>query len=185
MTDATLETTPAEKIKAFANKHGLTIECVFVPFSRSRHKGAKSPSLNWNVAVFRNGRQFMSIEYSQGCAHCPAYKAKWENKGRKAEAITIECETGKQAKTVFGYKPTQGSKPISPPTIDAILWCLSMDASVLDYATYEQWAPDLGFDLDSRKGEAIYRQCLSQALALRSGIGDAGLRELADAAQDY
>lgn len=39
---------------------GLTVDSVFVPFSRSRNKGEKYKSLNWQVTVKRNGRNILT-----------------------------------------------------------------------------------------------------------------------------
>jgi hypothetical protein len=53
-----------------------------------------------------------------------------------------------------------------------------------DYATFEQWASDLGYDSDSRSA-ATYLACLAIGLALRAGIGDSGLATLQAARSDY
>ncbi len=74
--------------------------------------------------------------------------------------------------------------PILPDIVD-VIYSLSMDASVLDHASYESFASDFGYDADSRKGEAVYRACLEIALKLRAAIGEAGLTQLAEAFQDY
>jgi len=60
-----------------------------------------------------------------------------------------------------------------------------MDASAIDYATFEEWAPEMGYDADSRKGEAIYRTCLEYALKLRGAVGDKAMEQLRTATQDY
>jgi hypothetical protein len=62
---------------------------------------------------------------------------------------------------------------------------LASDSNVLDYATYEDWGSELGFDPDSRKGEAIYRQCLTLALRLRAALGDGALTALREVAGEY
>lgn len=45
--------------------------------------------------------------------------------------------------------------------------------------------PELGYDPDSRKAEAIYKACLEIALKLRNALGEDGLAKLREAAQDY
>lgn len=65
------ELTPADAIAAL----GLTIDCVFVPFSQSRNRAEKTPNLNWVVTVKRNGRDVLTTDYSAGMGHCPGYKA--------------------------------------------------------------------------------------------------------------
>lgn len=179
---------------------GLTVTAEFVPFSQSRHakKDAKvnDRSLNWRVSLkrmayfdeqdgvapgYRPGseRTLLTTDYSAGIGHCPSYK-----QGRlsvdEAEAITRETETGKPARI---YR-TAGGPKILPDTLD-VIHSLVSDADVLNYSTFEDWASDTGYDTDSRKAEAIYRECLKLALALRNGLGDEGLKRLQDAAQDY
>lgn len=55
---------------------GLTVAAVFIPFSRSRNKDEKSPSLNWRVTIKRNGREIISTDYGAGYGHCPAKATK-------------------------------------------------------------------------------------------------------------
>jgi len=179
-TEATAdELTPAQRLQAFADAYGITMETEFIPWSQSRNKGEKDPSLNFRVTLKR-GDWSITTDYSMGYGNCQSYKElPAASRGRLCgidyNRIKRECEHG----AITGYR-----KPVRP-TIDAVLWSLSMDASVLDAPTYEDWAGDYGFDPDSRKGEAVYRACLEIALKLRVVLGDDGLRELAEAGQDY
>ena len=108
------------------------------------------------------------------------------------EAIAAaECESGfPMAIDQWGrgpenvFKPIPKSAPIMPDAID-VLYSLTMDSSVLEYATFEDWASEYGYDADSRSAESTYRACLEIALKLRAAIGDAGLETLRNAFQDY
>ena len=62
------EQTPKDRILQWAAKHGATMTAEFIPFSQSRNKGDKSPSLNWRVTIQRNGRAVLTTDYSAGCA---------------------------------------------------------------------------------------------------------------------
>ena len=55
----------------------------------------------------------------------------------------------------------------------------------MDFPIYEDWSGELGYDVDSRKGEATYRQCLEIALKLRAMIGNDSLDTLRELFQDY
>lgn len=185
MTDA------ADNIRAFMERHKLTIEAEFVPFSKSRHatpaKGEKEwLSLNWKVTLLRDGRRVLTTDYAQGSGHCPADKLDPKKFGKvvKAEMVRHECETGKRARRVHENGPLFNGPAIALDPVP-VLASLASDASAIDYPSYEPWAEDLGFDPDSRKGEAAYRACLEIALALRSAIGDAALSELCNLASDY
>lgn len=187
MTTDTL--TPTERIDAAIKELGLTLEYKFVPFSMSRNKHEKHKSLNWLVTV-SNGRQAFIVDYSAGYGYCPAHNRPLKtntayDKRLKQEAIAEECERGKPLRwTTFGWMPPIGAKAILPKAAD-VIFGLIMDAYAIDEPSFEAWADSLGYDKDSRSAEATYRACLDTALKLRAMIGDAGLRLLQDACQDY
>lgn len=173
-------------LAALLERHEITIECVFVPFSKSRHY-KQWESLNWKVTIKRKGKAFHTCDYSQGVAHCPASKKAWNNShtGKtdsqlKSAAIWEEIETGKIAKRGLGNQRAAypSSKSIPGPNAVDVLSSLALDSSVLDYATYEDWAADFGYDSDSRKGESIYRACLETALKMRAGLGETLMSEI-------
>jgi hypothetical protein len=79
-------------------KHKLDIVSTFVPFSQSRNKTEKTPSLNWRVTLRRDGREVLTTDYSAGCAHAPSYK---QTQGRRTvedderdRCVKSECENG-------------------------------------------------------------------------------------------
>jgi hypothetical protein len=193
--------TAGQAIERIAADLGLTMAAAFVPFSRSRNAkpgpfsrdGKPWRSLNWRVTLSRNGRPVLeNVDYAQGEGHCPAYKlAKqsdsfWPRRfGQvQGDAIAAECETGLKHVISSGRIYPKGGR-IAPPFLADVLHSLCRDASVIDHASFEDWAGELGYDPDSRAGEAAYRACLATGLALRAAIGDAGLERLREAAQDY
>lgn len=181
----------AQNIRAFMARHKLTIEAVFVPFSKSRNakpaKGEKEwLSLNWRVTLLRDGRKVMETDYSQGSGHCPADKvdARKMGKGAKGEMIKHECETGRTARRVHENAPIFSGPAIALDPVP-VLASLAMDSDVIDHPSFESWAGEFGYDADSRKAESVYRACLEIALALRSAIGDTALTELREIASEY
>lgn len=178
------------KIEQTAAEIGLTMEAVFVPFSQSRNKGEKNPSLNWRVTLRRNGRDILTTDYGAGYGHCPAYKLSVKEGGShnsitRMELILAECERGR---VVYPGNYTGKfhaiGKPIMPELAD-VLYSLCMEADAIDSPTFEEWAEDFGYDVDSRSAEKTYRACLETALKLRAGLGDDGLHKLRDVCQDY
>jgi len=178
----------AADLAALAASLGLSMKCQFVPFSASRNAAEKWQSLNWRCTIERNGKPVTgleSVDYGQGTAYTPAHKAganRFPVKADLARAIALECEKGRRAKPGMGGQPYESRDPIAPPALVDVLSSLCRDSDVLDYVNFEQWAPDLGFDPDSRKGEAIYKACLAHALALRAAVGEeklAAMRALA------
>lgn len=171
---------------------GLTITAKFIPFSQSRNKDEKHPSLNWKVTVQRNGRDVMECDWMAGAGHCPSYGKKppaaWDRPARFWPDLVakFETESGYQTRpfTTWGGFSADKSKPITPDLVD-VMASLIMDSSVLDAGGFEDWAGDYGYDSDSRHAESIYRACLENALKLRAAIGESGMVLLRDAFQDY
>lgn len=161
---------------------GLTMTVQFVPWSQSRNKGEDRRSLNWKVTLLRNGREILTTDYMAGIAHCPSYKQS-DRSVMRSELVEWECEHGKRA--VEGSIGIWGRGPALEPKIEDVVWSLVSEADVLEYPTFESWASEYGYDADSRKAEKIYRACLETALKLRAALGDDGLRQLREAAQDY
>ena len=167
---------------------GLTYNAQFVPTSQPADK-VKSPQLHWTITLIR-GRQSMEVPYHQGCGHVKAYdtmptKSPYDRR-RKAELVRQTCETGKLYRYMHNVDLLGTLKGHQPaPSLRDVLYCLVMDASVLDSGGFEEWANEYGYETDSRQAEATYRACLEQSLKLRALVGDKGLEELREAYQDY
>ena len=57
-----------------------------------------------------------------------------------------------------------GPAHCSEPTAADVMSCLLMDVSTMDSTDgFEDWAGALGYDMDSRKAERIYRACAELA----------------------
>ncbi len=175
------------EILAVVKALGLSITAKFVPFSQSRHKKEKHPSLNWDVTLLRNDKEIVTTPYMAGSGHCPANTV--SNKVERDHRIIFECETGMRSTGVnfLGARQPEvrhRSEKINPNMLD-VLYCLVSDSSVLDCPSFEDWASELGYDTDSRKAENIYATCLGNSLKLRAAIGEDGLQKLREAFQDY
>ena len=189
------QTEPVYTPQDFIAEYKLRMKAEFIPFSQSRNRKEKSPSLNWRVTILRDGREVLTTDYGAGYGHCPAYKAAVPNsingsavykRQIKEQAIALECETGKPSKYGFsGDVYVMTGRPTILPSLPDVLYSLVVDASVLDHSSFEDWASDFGYDTDSRAAEKIYRACLEIALKLRAALGEAGLQAAQRAFQDY
>lgn len=181
-----------ETLAEAVDRLGLSIKAEFVPWSKSRNKGEDHRTLNWSVTLLCDGRAVLHTDYSAGIAHCPAYKSQnpifgKPNSAIRKRAIDLETETGRTARysSLTGDVGTFVGMPIMPDPLDVIA-SRALDASVLDYRNFEDWAGwDFGYDTDSRKALAIYDDCVSIALNLRHALGDDGLSALRWAAAEY
>lgn len=168
-----------DKAKAFVDGLSLHYMATFVPQSQSRNAG-EPPCLNWRVAIGP-----IITDYSQGVGHLPNYqhgnRLAWYH-----NAVREACECGKwfSGKTPDYYRSDvrHFGKKIPAPELTDVLYCLVSDASVLDYACFEDWASEYGIDPDSRSGEKTYRDCLAIALQLRQVLDLDAARE---AFEDY
>lgn len=175
------------EIQAVLNKHGLTIESEFIPWSLSRNAGDKSPSLNWRVTLVHNGRKVLTTLYSAGCAHAPSYKQSFKRNYDNERLVKLECEHGGKARRMvtmnwMGVAPKDHGT-LKPDSVN-VIWSLMLDSEVLEYSTFEDWAGSFGYDEDSRSAEKIYSECLKVALKFRS-IGESVIAELREVYQDY
>jgi hypothetical protein len=175
-----------EELSATIAAMDIDRKAQFIPFSQSRNAREKQASLNWKIDLVRKGSVILpGIDYMQGQAYCPAYKAQWSNKYDKARAIALECATGERARAGGPNGAESSRKPIAPPSVVDVVQCLLMDSDVLNYRGFDDWAESLGYDTDSRKAEAIYRACLDTALQLRAIFGEPELSRLQEIANRF
>lgn len=159
---------------------GVTLSAVFVPWSQSRNKAEKDPSLNWRVTLKKGGRDVIETDYMQGCAHAPAYNdpSVFPGPQRKrdqyttAKRIREECETGRHS--------TGRRLPLDPPDVVDVLHSLMLDASALDCRDFADWCADFGYSDDSITARGMYDACIATATKLRAAFGEKTLRELAE-----
>lgn len=112
----------------------------------------KEAQIKWSVTVEKAG-QLQRFNYSAGIAHLPCYAA------------------------LKGPKNTLHNEAIIPNAAD-VLHCLALDAEAINYATFEQWADEFGYDTDSRAAERSYQECLRAGLFLRAVLGEKDLETL-------
>lgn len=149
---------------------GITTAATFIP-----HKtpAGETPMLRWRVSVRRGGVEIYSTEYSAGCAHAPAHNGFRDG---VTAAVKQECETGMRH---------DGAGPVPAPKAADVLYCLVSDASAADAGSFEEWVGDLGYDIDSRSAERVYRACLETHKALSSAFTGEEYATLREAFTDY
>lgn len=163
----------SEQLAEAMQTNGITIDTEFIPWSQSL-SAKPTPkmsdrSLNWRVILKHNGRDVYVTYYTAGIGHCPSYSQNMKPTLYNAERIARETETGRSA--------TIAQKPIKP-SIPEVFASLLNDGEAVEYSRFEDWAAEWGYEMDSRKAEATYRECLACGLALRAAFGDALLNQL-------
>lgn len=181
-----------QAVKDLLAASNLALRYEFVPWSKSRNANEKDVggrpvrSLNWKVTLYVGGKEVMRTDYGAGIASCPSYKQGFMTLAREA-VIVKECETGLPCSYQDARNEAivnRSGKPVLPDDLDVIA-CLVRDCDVFNYACFEDWAEALGFEPDSRKAEAIYRERLKNALALRCAVGSDALHKFEEACREW
>lgn len=163
---------------------GLEIKSEFIPWSRSRSKQyGREPNLNWKVTVILHGKEILTTDFLSGQGYCPSYR---QNGNR--QLIEWECENGKHGWYKNPGSPNPSAKrPVKHilPNICDVLHCLILDAEVLEYPAFEEWAKDIGYDTDSRKAEEVYKRCLTNSLRFFDELGRENFDKLRDILKDH
>lgn len=112
------------------------------------------------------------------------YNVKMEVASSTSYACTvfIRHQAGDERRESFGYHMGSGIK--RGPKLNELLRSLVLDASALDYCCFEDWANDYGYDIDSRKAERLYQECLSMGQWLRMLFGKDKFIELMNCEED-
>jgi len=169
------------KLNQFIDSLNITYQATFVPTTQPKET-VEYPQLHWLIELTR-WPHVATFPYQQGIAHVEGYRHPplrlTIREAEIQETFRRTCETGKI------YRAASIRPQPAPDRLD-VLYCLVSEANVLNYPTYEQWAPEVGYDPDSPKGEAVYRKCLEHTLALLPVLGgQANLEQLRELFQDY
>lgn len=180
-----MKLTPFELIQEL----GLHMDATFIPRSRTDNAAERDMNkwqIHWRVRVYREKRLADIItDYSEGIARLPKgiTHPGLQTSIANYEAVKRVLETGKYGNFNVGHYLTPHKLP--PPSLTDVLYCLVLDGGAIDSPTFEDWAENYGFDVDSRNAERTYRACLETGLKLLAMLGSADLERLREAYQDY
>lgn len=73
---------------------------------------------------------------------------------------------------------SMGSAHRGAPKIASVLDCLASDSQGLENGTFEDWASECGYDIDSRRAEKIYETIQRQARELKKFFGASDFEKL-------
>ena len=172
-----VEKTTLEQYEEIVKELGLELKSKFVPFSVSRNAEEEHKSLNWKITI-SSGKKSMTTDFMKGSGHLNYPNTTFGLNGYQKrminEAIDSAVETGIARKLQVVDKDIKfsiGNMPFPNPSLQEVLYCLTSDADVRNYLTYEQWSSDFGYDEDSRKGEKIYNECRKTTADLIKVLG--------------
>jgi hypothetical protein len=174
---STTPATSAPDLDTLAADLGLTL-------TASNGRGHYDASQNWTPVRFdctltRNGREVWSGHYNLGTGHLKTLTA-------------IERANGKLPRNAA---PTQAqlaaltrnaaAERLQPKLADVLHSLLSDGAAFFDGLTFEDWANEYGFDTDSRKAEATFRECDAIGRKLAKAFKPEELEALRNAAAEH
>src|SRR5262249_9503800 len=146
----------------FIETFGIQYEATYQPQnweSACTHQArAELPMFNWKVRL-TVGNQTFETDYRVGHGNYERFRNRPIKTMSDVDDLAYMIQSGKQ----IGPNPslrTMG-RSLPKPLLRDVLYCLVSDADALDYPEFEEWAGNLGYDPDSRKGEAAYRACLA------------------------
>lgn len=74
---------------------------------------------------------------------------------------------------------SQGMGIEHAPTLEDVLNCLASDVGgILNARDFEDWAPDYGYDINSRKAKRIWNGCMIEREGLERLLGETATKEL-------
>jgi hypothetical protein len=123
----------------------------------------------WRV-TFKSKRGEFSTDYKQGIGHLSIYPKSGKLTISDIEDIQYALKTGKVHKHV-GNSYLPSGKPIPAPDPANVVSSLILDAGAADYAKFEDWAADFGYESDSIKALRIFEACRNTALDLNRVFG--------------
>jgi hypothetical protein len=65
-----------------------------------------------------------------------------------------------------------------------VVRCLMVDFDVMNYSSFEEWAENSSYDVDSRKAEDIWKTCQKVSVAVQALLG-ADFEQFQESSQDY
>ena len=136
-------------------------------------------SIRFDCALARNGREVWSGPYHLGVGHLK-------------NLATIERANGKLPRNAA---PTQAqlaaltryaaAERLQPKLADVLASLILDGAAYFDGSPFEEWAADLGYDTDSRKAEATFRECDTTGRKLARAFKPDELEALRNAAAEH
>lgn len=154
----------------------LGISCAIESRGISAMNEGERPMLKWEASFWRTNKtqaSAISFDYftGSGCGPKPTQKQFYDAVASFPgfpKSSDVECRAALVAATKANWKP------------DAIeiLWAIARDGDTMEM-TFEDWANELGYDVDSRKAEKVYRACQDNALRLRKILSAEQVKEVA------
>ncbi len=165
---------------------GITFQCSAPACFIEKAGDYAHPRLKYALTMLRNNKHVWTGPFTLGTAgvKLPLYNARFQS-----FLTTLQLRPyavfSNHTQWAAMYQALATEQKIRPKPAD-VVHCLLMDGSAhFDAQTFEDWCADLGMDTDSRKAEAMYRECDATGKAFARAFTAAELSSLREAFQDY
>ncbi len=179
----------------FCKKHDIKVSaCVgsLTLLGRSEEWGATAT--HHMVTLSAGDRVIWSGWYSMGFAHAERWARKNVHRvSAQAGCYSVDVADLLRNPLPFGKRHNPEGRYVTAvrksavkwmkPDVANVLMSLAMDSRDSDQP-FEDWAPDFGYDTDSRKALEIWNACNDIRRALNSGLGDELMNELTECEEE-
>jgi hypothetical protein len=169
--------TSAPDLATLAANLGLTLTATN---GRGQYDAGQSwTSIRFDCTLTRNGREVWSGPYHLGIGHLKNLATIERANGNLPRNA---APTRAQLAALTRYS---AAERLQPSLADVLASLILDGAAFFDGLTFEEWAPDLGHDTDSRKAEAMFRECDATGRKLARAFKPDELEALRNAAAEH
>ena len=177
------------KVEEFVNRpsvvtpaeSGLSLDVLYGP--EGMIKDNDWPCIRYTVALKYKGKKFIETAFHLGVGHVDPSKVgdpllkRWEMNLSEPQASMLMSWkhnrfiqfVNKEMFVDLAAKLAKYQKVV--PELDMVCASLLLDGSAhFNHQSFEEWAQDYGYDIDSRKAEWTYKECLATGIKLAGVI---------------
>lgn len=151
-----------KQFEDFAKKYNVTMKAT--PIKNRAINLQDWVAAHWKYTLYRNGKPFHTGEYSSGLGNALS----WLKTAPNQQFLRLEVRDYRNPLNHEGFteRLTTAWQRHVPLSIGDVLWCLQMDTMSCDQK-FEDWAPEYGYDPDSRKAYAIWESVNNERRNIR------------------
>lgn len=168
-----------------AQECGLTLDVTWLANPGTSGDAWKDEAFRFEFVLRLRGKVILAGPYWAGVGHAtyrgaPVSLAE-QRRRDVSEAVTRAVRTGKSQGHPDRVAWSHGIAP-RLPTLADVLGSLAMDDP--NDATFSEWCADYGYDTDSKKADAMFREIQDNTAKLRRAVGADAWRRLCELARE-
>lgn len=169
---------------------GITIDDIYMMPAAVDDKGWKH--IPFSVTLSRNGKPILRTTYRVGLGHVKREKL-WPMPEGCLDGLQVAFLKKRDDRVLPEYAheflavvtDAARRQKLKPEPRDVVHSLCTDGLCALHDQTFEEWCSDYGYDTDSRKAAAIYRECEKIGKALCSGLTRPVYQQLTEVFSNY